>query len=220
MNLETFAGLVPKSQLDSPGEVFYSGRDAFSGSRPVYLLGYNPGSDPGGGRSTVRWSIEEACNRKEGRFSLYYEDWGPARRKDMQRGLKQFFLESGLCPELTPSSNCIFVRSPNVSAIRAGARRQLEDECWRFHQAVIDQLGVRAIICMGGDAYKAVSRRFEDVKPVADQPWSATQSHRAYRTADGMQLFQLIHPSYGHWHDPTYSPAPLVRQLLGRDRAC
>jgi hypothetical protein len=214
VTLEAFARLVPESLLDCSGEVFYSGRAAFSGSRPVYLLGYNPGSDPSGNRSTVRGSIEEACSRKADRFSLYYQDWGPGRRKDMQRSIKHFFLDSGLCANLTPSSNCVFVRSPSVRAIPAAKRRQLEDECWRFHKAVIEQLGVKAILCMGNDAFKAVQRRFRVTGPPDEQPWSATQAHRAYPTASGMYLCQLIHPSYGHWQCPKYNPAPLVRRAL------
>ena len=214
MTLETFARLVPESLLDCSGEVFYSGRSAFSGSRPVYLLGYNPGSDPGGNRSTVRVSIEEACSRKTDRFSLYYQDWGPGRLKDMQRSIKHFFLDSGLCPELTPSSNCVFVRSRDARAIRSAKRHQLEDACWPFHEAVIEQLGVKAILCMGDHAYKAVRRRFRPANLIDEQPWSATQAHRAYRTASGMRLCQLVHPSYGHWQCPKYNPTPLVRRLL------
>ena len=214
MTFEAFARLVPESLLDCPGEVFYSGRAAFSGSRPVYLLGYNPGSDPGGSRSTVRSSIEVACSRKDDRFSLYYQDWGPGRRKDMQRSVKHFFLDSGLCAELTPSSNCVFIRSPNVPAISAAKRRQFEVACWSFHKEVIEQLGVKAILCMGGAAYKSVHRRFRDSSLICEQPWSATQAHRAYRTACGMVLCQLVHPSYGHWQCPKYNPAPLVRRVL------
>ena len=221
MTLETFARSVPEWLLDCPGEVFYSGRAAFSGSRPVYLLGYNPGSDPGGGRSTVRASIEEACAREDDRFSLYYQDWGPDRPEDMQRSLKAFFLDSGLCPKLTPSSNCVFVRSASVSAIAAGGRRRLEVECWPFHQAVIDQLGIKAVLCMGTEAFGAVQRRFRVngpiTGPIDEQPWSTRQAHQAYRTQCGVRLFKLIHPSYGHWHCPKYNPAPLVRRELELD---
>ena len=220
MTLETFARLVPESLLDCSGEVFYSGRAAFSGSRSVYLLGYNPGSDdavdrpPGDELNTVRSSIEKAYRRKDDRFSLYYQEWEKGRRKDMQRSIKHFFLDSGLCAELTPSSNCLFVRSPNVRAIPAAKRRQLEDACWPFHEAVIDQLGVTAILCMGDHAYKAVRRRFPPANLIDEQPWSATQAHRAYRTASGMRLCQLVHPSYGHWQCPKYNPAQLVRRVL------
>lgn len=220
MTLEAFARLVPESLLDCSGEVFYSGRAAFSGSRPVYLLGYNPGSNPDADRppgeelDTVRSSIEKACSRNAERFSLYYQEWEKDRPKDMQRSIKHFFLDSGLCPKLTPSSNCVFVRSPNVRAIPSAKRHQLEDACWPFHKAVIDELGVTAILCMGRDAFKALQRRFQDASLIDEQPWSARQAHRAYRTARGMRLFQLVHPSYGHWQSPKYNPAPLVRRVL------
>ena len=139
MSLETFARLIPASLLDCSGEAFYSGPAAFSGSRPVYLLGYKPGSDPGGNKPPkVRSTIEEACSRMADRFSLYYQDWGPGRRKDMQRNIKHFFVVSGLCPELIPSSKFIFVRSADVRGIPSAERRQLEDACWPFREAVIE----------------------------------------------------------------------------------
>ena len=180
----------------------------------MYLLGYNPGSDPGGNRPhKVRGTVEEACSRKADRFSLYYQDWGPGRRKDMQRSIKHFFLVSGLCPELTPSSNCIFVRSPDVRAIPSAERRHLEEACWPFHEAVIEQLGVRAILCMGGKAYEAVERRFRITGQIDEQP-HGTRAHRAYSTTSGLLIFQFVHPSVGHWHCPQYNPAPLARRVL------
>ena len=57
---ESFAELIPLDLLDRSGEVFYSGRAAFSTPSDVYLLGYNPGSDPSDQRlRTVRSSIDE-----------------------------------------------------------------------------------------------------------------------------------------------------------------
>ena len=217
MTLETFADLVPESLLDCSGEVFYSGSAAFSGSRPVYLLGYNPGSDPAGNRPpTVRDTIEEACSRKTDRFSLYYQDWGPGRSQTMQRGIKRFFSDSGLDPCLTPSSNCIFVRSPAVGSIPKATRRGLEDACWRFHKEVIEKLEVKAILCMGGDAYEAVRRRFRVTEEVDALPngWRPPKWHRAYATQGGKVIFKLTHPSRWQWQLPQHNPAPLVRRVL------
>ena len=44
--IETLTGLIPEDLLDRSGSVFYSGKDAFSGTKPIYLLGLNPGGDP------------------------------------------------------------------------------------------------------------------------------------------------------------------------------
>ena len=74
MTLEAFARLVQSRCSTARERCSIPGAPHSRGSRPVYLLGYNPGSDPGGSRSTVRGSIEEACSRKDDRFSLYYQD--------------------------------------------------------------------------------------------------------------------------------------------------
>ena len=223
MNLETFSRLVPDSLLDCSGEVFYSGRAAFSGSRDVYLLGYNPGSDPsverqaGDELNTVRSSIEKACSWSSERFSLYYEEWEKGRSQTMQRGIERFFAETGLDPYLTPSSNCIFVRSPDIGSMPRATRRGLEDACWQFHQAVIEQLGVKAILCMGRDAYEAVCRHFRVTEQVDEEPdgWRPPRMHRAFSTKSGMLICKLTHPSRGHWQIERNNPAPLVRRVLG-----
>ena len=223
MNLKTFSRLVPDSLLDCSGEVFYSGGAAFSGSRDVYLLGYNPGSDPsverqaGDELNTVRSSIEKACNWSSDRFSLYFEEWEKGRSQTMQRGIERFFAKSGLDPCLTPSSNCIFVRSPDIRSMPKATRQGLEDACWQFHQAVIEQLGVKAILCMGGDAYEAVRRRFRITNQVDEEPdgWRPPRMHRAFTTKSGMLIFKLTHPSRGHWQIERNNPARLVRRVLG-----
>lgn len=223
MSLETFARLVPESLLDCSGEVFYSGRAAFSSYRPVYLLGYNPGSDaavdraPGDELNTIRSSIEKACAWNDDRFSLYYQEWEKGRSQTMQMGIKRFFADTGLCPGLTPSSNCFFVRSPVIGSIPTATRRRHEDACWPFHEAVIEQLRVKAILCMGGDAYDTVRRRFTITKQVDELPdsWHPPRMHRAVATESGMLIFKLTHPSRGHWQFERNNPAPLVRRVLG-----
>ena len=223
MTLEAFSALVPDALLDCSGEVFYSGPAAFSGSREVYLLGYNPGSNPsverqaGDELNTVRSSIEKACSWSSERFSLYYQEWEKGRRQTMQMGIRRFFADSGLDPCLTPSSNCIFVRSPDVGSIPSATRRTLEYACWPFHKAVIDELGVKAILCMGGDAYEAVRRRFRITAEVDQLPdgWRPPRMHRAFSTESGMLIFKLTHPSRGHWQIERNNPAPLVRRVLG-----
>ena len=80
-------------------------------------------------------------------------------------------------------------------------REELEDACWPFHQAVIEQLGVKAILCMGDDAYEAVRRHFRVTGQVDEEPdgWRPPRWHRAYATGSGTILFKLLHPSRGHW---------------------
>ena len=75
----------------------------------------------------------------------------------MQIRLRHLFKRTGLNPCLTPSSNCVFVRSKGAKDLPD--RRRLEEACWSFHQAVISELGVRLIVCLGKDALSAVSRQ-------------------------------------------------------------
>lgn len=49
MNIDQFnqfVEIIPKDLLDKSGSVFYSGRDAFSGTKNLYLMGLNPGGSP------------------------------------------------------------------------------------------------------------------------------------------------------------------------------
>ena len=88
---ESFAEPVPCDLLDRFGEVFCSGRAAFSTPSDGYLLGYNPGSDPSDQRlRTVRSSIDEV-NGKPERFSLYYEAWEEGRDQKTQQGVRHMF---------------------------------------------------------------------------------------------------------------------------------
>ena len=85
-SIESFAALVPCDLLDRSGEVFYSGRAAFSTPSDVYLLGYNPGSDPSDQRlRTVRSSIDEVSGKPE-RFSPLLRSLGGGTRSEDAAG--------------------------------------------------------------------------------------------------------------------------------------
>lgn len=215
---ESFAELVPCDLLDRSGEVFYSGRAAFSTSSDVYLLGYNPGSDPSDQRlRTVRSSIDEV-NGKPERFSLYYEAWEEGRDPKMQQGIRHVFDRIELDPCLTPSSNCVFVRSKGASHLRD--RRRLENACWPFHEAVISALGVRLILCLGRNALSAVCRRQGTARQIDQhvegnlRGWTS----RAFECDRRMVVVGLTHPSVVAWRSPASDPSELVRRMLARVR--
>jgi len=44
--IEGLASHIPARLLDHSGKVLYTGRDAFSAQRPIYMLGVNPGGSP------------------------------------------------------------------------------------------------------------------------------------------------------------------------------
>ena len=219
-SLEYFAGLVPSDLLERSGEVFYSGRAAFSRrSEDVYLLGYNPGSDPSDPRlRTVKSSIDEMCSRPEERFSLYYEPWEEGRREQMQQGIWHLFERTELDPCLIPSSNCVFVRSKGTQDL--ADRRRLEGACWRFHEAVISGLGIRLLLSLGNDALTAVCKRVGTVRQI-DEHVEANQRKwrsRAFETESGIVVVGLTHPSRVAWRNPSSDPCSLVRRMLARVR--
>ena len=215
---ESFAALIPCDLLDRSGEVFYSGRAAFSTPSDVYLLGYNPGSDLSDQRlRTVRSSIDEV-NGKPERFSLYYEAWEEGRDPKMQQRIRHMFDRTGLDPCLTPSSNCVFVRSKGAGDLRD--RRRLETACWPFHEAVISALGVRLILCLGRNALSAVCRRLGTARQIDQhvegnlRGWTS----RAFECDRGMVVVGLTHPSVVAWRSAASDPSGLVRRMLARVR--
>ena len=44
--IEDLARTIPRKLCDESGSMFYSGRAAFSGPGPLYILGLNPGGNP------------------------------------------------------------------------------------------------------------------------------------------------------------------------------
>ena len=219
--LEYFAKMVPENLLEESGEVFYSGRSAFSGASDVYLLGYNPGSDSADSRlNKVRDNIAKACRREDKRFSLYYQTWEEGRDQKMQRGIKSLFSNTGLDPGETPASNCVFVRSKTIDGMDRRERRELEEACWRFHKAVISRLGVKLILCMGDEAFRAVGTRMGTSSQIGEfvehnrRRWTS----RAFEARNGMVVIKLTHPSRAAWHIRSTDPSPLVRKMLARVR--
>ena len=217
-SLEMFAALVPNDLLERSGEVFYSGRTAFSRRSDVYLLGYNPGSDPLDPRlRTVGASIGEIAGKPE-RFSLYCETWEEGRDPKMQQGIRHLFRRTSLDPCLTPSSNCVFVRSSGATNL--AGRRLLEDSCWPFHEAVISALGVRLILCLGRHAESTVRNRVGAVRQI-DEHHEANRrawASRAFESASGTVVLGLTHPGRVAWRSPASDPSALVQRMLARVR--
>ena len=220
-SLDFFADLVPERLLESSGEVFYSGRAAFSGTSDVYLLGYNPGSDSADSRlNNVKDNIVQTLRRKERRFSLYYQAWEEGRDQKMQRGIKSLFSNTGLDPCETPSSNCVFVRSKAIDSMNRQERRELETTCWRFHKDVISRLRVKLLLCMGGEAFRVVRNRMGVARQIDEyveenrRRWKS----QAFEALNGKIIVKLTHPSRASWYIQATDPSPLVRRMLARVR--
>jgi hypothetical protein len=115
----------------------------------------------------------------------------------------------------TPSSNLIFVRSARTSQL-ANAR-SLEEACWPFHQAVIDQLKPRAIICLGINTGRRVRARVgatEWITTFKETNQRGWKSH-AHRTVSGLIVLSLTHPGIVKWTEADSDPSPMARAVLG-----
>ena len=211
--------LVDPSIAERSGAVFYSGRSAFSNASPVYLLGLNPGGDPiRQALETVERSVAEALRREANDWSAYVdESWNgkPAGSHGMQPRVRHMFSSLGLDPRRIPASNVVFVRSARESDLE-GKKASLLAACWPVHRAVIERLGVRTVLCLGGTAGRW-TRDALGAHELVDQ-FQEDNARRwisqAHRNATGQHVLTLTHPSIAAWNVQETDPTPLVKRVL------
>lgn len=222
-SFEEFAKLVPANLMKCSGEVFYSGRAAFSRPSLVYFVGINPGSEPSSDNPssrklrTVEENIEYVRTQPE-HFSLYYDKWEEGRARLMQEGVQHLFANTDLVAVTTPASNCIFVRTSGADKLQN--KRELKESCWPFHQAAIDRLGVKLILCLGDQAGRIVKRRLEARRQIDQQMEDNNRGWgtRVFRNPAGMIVIVAPHPSRSKWSTPACDPSPIVNRWLGEVR--
>ena len=222
--IEEFAKLVPESLLHKSGEVFFSGRRAFGAPSGLYILGANPGGPPEGmPDSTLSWHIEQVLQNKPANWSAYRDESWYGRKPGesrMQRMMLHLFDELGLDSREVPASEVVFLRSKDLSKL-TGDFNQLAEECWPLHQAVIKNLSVRVVVCLGKSAANWVRNKlgahtlldeFKDTKPGYTRRWKS----ETHKNSDGMVVVRLSHPSQAIWTDPLSDPTMLVKRALIR----
>lgn len=69
---------IPAQLNNRPGSVFYSGVDAFSGEKDLYVLGFNPGgSSEAHANITIEFSIKHVLENVPKNWSAYRDElWG------------------------------------------------------------------------------------------------------------------------------------------------
>lgn len=216
-----FAALIPKSIRNQSGAVFYSGRAAFSAPSRLYILGLNPGGSPQEmPDATVEKHTEMVFgnpdNWSEYRDESWHDGYGAGEYRMQPRVL--YLLEKlHLDPGLTPASNVVFVRSRQAKDIKHDFEKYAEC-CWRFHEAVIERLNVRAILCLGRDAGNWVLDKYglKNTKPY--EIWMENNnrhwSNSSYISSSGMGIVVATHPGRADWKNPDTDPSPLVRNML------
>jgi hypothetical protein len=223
--IEEFAALIAPELLPCHGRVFYSGRDAFSRSGPVplYVLGLNPGGDP---QAPTSETIEK--HNKDimavAQWSAYCdESWegkGPGMHR-MQPRVRSMFCKLNIDLRQTPASNLIFVRTRRERHLRTSGVSCYEELCWKFHEAVIERLSPRVILCFGRTAGLAVLKRLRkqlnESELLVDcfvEQNSRRWKSEAWKFPSGRRIIIATHPSVADWTKPATNPTPLVARML------
>lgn len=217
--MEQFLKLVSPAITGQSGSVFYSGRSAFSAPSSVYLLGLNPGGDPVRQASeTISRNISDALARPDSDWSAYLdESWNgrPPGAYKMQPRVRHLLTSLGLDARRIPASNVVFVRSGRERDLE-GRKEALLTACWPVHEAVIDALGVRTVLCLGGTAGRWTRERLgahhlvDEFEEDNARRWTS----RAHRNADGKYVLTLTHPSIADWTTPSADPTSFARRVL------
>jgi hypothetical protein len=116
----------------------------------------------------------------------------------------------------TKKRKCTF-RPSNVSQRLLDANTPFAKPCWTFHQAVIERLGVRVVLCFGQksggwvrkqlNAYSKVDQFVEQYKK---RHWMSI----SYKNSDGVAVVVATHPSIADWTTPEADPSLLVKRIL------
>jgi hypothetical protein len=215
-------GLVPKDVRDLSGAVLYSGREAWSGDSPLYLMGINPGGDPRLEKRTVSEQVEQVLSANPANWSAYRDDsWAngtrPPGTSGMQPRVLHLFERLALDPSTVPASNLVFVRSRREGDIGSLQMRTWAELCWPFHKAIIQKLGVRVIVCFGATVSDFVRSKVGAHEKV--DHFVETNSRRwasqTFQSPSQLRVVHVTHPSIANWCNPVTDPSELVVRALG-----
>jgi len=219
--IEDFAKLIPGELLKRSGSVFYSGRLAFGSSAQLYILGLNPGGDPiEQADETVEWHTAKVLRDERDDWSAYRDDswagFSPGKH-GMQPRVLHLLGQLQLDPGQIPASNIVFLRSPRESLID-GNIWKLAELCWPFHQRVIEELGVRLVLCFGRTAGNWVRRRLDARDKVAEFVEENNRKWRSsvYTNRNDMAVVDATHPSIADWTSTATDPSKLVKSAISK----
>lgn len=221
--IEELVKTIPQSMRRCPGKALGSGRRAFAGPADLYILDYHPGSNPEQFPETVDEQINRVLNEEPAEWSAYRdESWQdqPRGSRPQQKRVAYLCDSLGLNPGAIPAAQLIFRRWDAASAPAADVERQWAEECWPFHQAVIDRIGVRVVVCLGQYPGNWTRRKLgADPDPVAE---FRETNNRGWESniwqAGDRYIVSLSQPVRANWINPTADPTPLVRRVLAEVR--
>jgi hypothetical protein len=218
--LSELGKLIPASLLEKSGAVFNTGSHAFSKPAALYLLGLNPGGDPEAHQHETVASQMTAVLAKPSSWAAFRdESWNgrPPGSPGMQPRILHLLGRLGLEAHEVPTSNLIFERTRSAADLKS-RMNDLAEQCWPVHEAVIQKLGVRVILCMGKDAGNWICTRLGAVTLVDqfveknERGWTST----AHCAAEGLVVVTAAHPAIASWRHEATDPSPLVQSMLAR----
>lgn len=213
-NLDRFAGLIPSELLDRAGHAFYTGQDGFSGHRPLYLLGLNPG---GQHPQTVRQQYVEARAGRSDYSAFRGHTWKDESRID--RNVLHLLAKLSMDPGTVPASCVVHLRTQSESDLKREFQH-LASLCWPFHHAVIETLGVRVVVCFGSLGAGFVRRQLranEQIDSFVERNNRGWES-KTYVAGSGIKVVQVTHPSRADWRNPRADVSPLVSRALAPEQ--
>jgi uracil-DNA glycosylase len=215
---DEFVKLIPDCLLYKSGAVFYSGRNAFSKPSSLYILGLNPGGSPTEqANDTVKKHTEMVLNKPEYWSEYQDEIWrgNSAGTSGMQPRILYLLHQVNLDPQKVPASNVIFERSAREKDIKSRFS-ELVKLCWPFHKAVIEQLGVRVVLCFGKSSGYWVREMLQANTFVEEfvekncRHWKSA----TYKNSSGIAVVVATHPSIADWTNSATDPSQLVKHML------
>jgi hypothetical protein len=217
--MDEFVKFIPSCVLKKSGAVFYSGRKAFSTPSSLYILGLNPGGSPiVQADNTVE---KHTCNvlKKPESWSEYKDEiWRgtSAGTSGMQPRVLYLLRQVNLDPQKVPASNIIFERSTREKDIK-NRIPELAEPCWPFHQAVIEQLGVRVVLCFGQSSGLWVCKKLKANTFVEEFRETYLKRHwpsTTYKNSNGTSVVVTTHPSKADWTNTNADPSHLIKNAL------
>ena len=217
--IEDLARLIPENLLHVSGSVFYSGRNAFRSTSPLYVLGVNPGGSPEAqSGETIAWHTNKILTVEPDDWSAYRdESWrnAPPGAGGMQPRVLHMMRRTGFAPGDVPASNVIFPRSQREGIIKHEFA-SLANACWQFHKAAIELLRPRVILCFGGTAGGYVRDKLKASKQVSE---FVESNNRRWRSSthlgfNGIFVVTATHPSIADWTAADTDPSHLVVEAL------
>lgn len=217
--IDKFLEQIPQHLKDKSGSIFYSGFNSFTGEKDLYILGLNPGGSPDEhAGDTVESNIWHFLENELKDWSAYRDQsWEGAQPGTwrMQPRVLHLLANLKLNPGEVPSSNVIFVRSKRERNI-SNEITQLFQDCWPFHQKVIEELKPKAILCFGKTAGKLICQKLNANKMIDE---FVEENNRKWKTQafinkKGIKIIIATHPSIADWTKQESDPSKMIQRVI------